>query len=405
MRDYRSDIVWCDISSIIPYINNTKKHPKEQIAKIAGSIAEFGFDQPIVIDGDRVIIKGHGRYLAAQQLKLLQIPVLVRTDLTPAQVKAARIADNRVAQSDWDEELLRLEFSDLKSLDIDLGLTGFDDVEISKFLDEPLIVEEDGEVDIDKSELLKEQYGVESGQLWQLGKHRLLVGDATNVEDVTRLLDGHIPLLMVTDPPYGVEYDADWRTHARYADGSLLSTGHDRAKGIVTNDDNADWSQAWSLFPGDIAYIWHAQTQSPVVANSLLISGFKLCNLIVWAKNALVIGRGNYHHQHEPCWYVVREGATRHWIGDRKQTTLWQIDKQNKSETGHSTQKPIECMARPIRNHDSDYVYDPFCGSGTTLIACEQLKRSCLAMEIMPNYGAMIIDRFVKQTGIEPLLL
>jgi hypothetical protein len=180
---------------------------------------------------------------------------------------------------------------------------------------------------------------------------------------------------------------------------------HKHANGIVANDDNSDWSQAWSLFSGDIAYIWHAQTQSPVVANSLLISGFKLCNLIVWAKNALVIGRGNYHHQHEPCWYVVRENATRHWIGDRKQTTLWQIDKQNKSETGHSTQKPIECMARPIRNHDSEYVYDPFCGSGTTLIACEQLKRSCLAMEIMPNYGAIIIDRFVKHTGIEPLLL
>jgi DNA modification methylase len=390
------------LDRLIDYSRNPRKND-QVIQKMVASITEFGFTIPVLAKSDGLVIDGHLRIKAARQLKINEVPVVVADHLTDAQVKAFRLLANRSANwAEWDEELLRLEFSDLKSLDIDLGLTGFDDVEISKFLDEPLVVEEDGEVDIDKSELLKEQYGVENGQLWQLGKHRLLIGDATNADDVTRLLDGRIPLLMVTDPPYGVEYDASWRKDAM-PDTNPGNTGGMHGK--VTNDDRADWSQAWSLFPGDIAYIWHAHTQSPIIANSLLISGFKLCNLIVWAKNALVIGRGNYHHQHEPCWYVVREGATRHWIGDRKQTTLWQIDKQNKSETGHSTQKPIECMARPIRNHDSDYVYDPFCGSGTTLIACEQLKRSCLAMEIMPNYGAMIIDRFVKQTGIEPLLL
>jgi DNA modification methylase len=412
MRDYRSDIVWCDISSIIPYINNTKKHPKEQIAKIAGSIAEFGFDQPIVIDGDRVIIKGHGRYLAAQQLKLSQIPVLVRTDLTPAQVKASRIADNRVAQSDWDEELLRLEFSDLKSLDIDLGLTGFDDAELSKFLDEPLIVEEDGEVDVDKSELLKEQYGVESGQLWQLGNHRLLIGDATNADDVTHLLDGRIPLLMVTDPPYGVEYDPIWRDNIN----GLFGDGRRIMRGKVENDDRANWREAWALFPGDVAYIWHSALKIPEIVDSVVKNDFNARSLIVWYKQHFTLMRSGYHWSHESLLYAVRNNKTAHWIGDRKQTTVWQIESLNAAgrkglkadqevKLGHGTQKPIECMARPIRNHDSDYVYDPFCGSGTTLIACEQLKRSCLAIEIMPNYGAMIIDRFVKQTEIEPLLL
>jgi len=207
-------------------------------------------------------------------------------------------------------------------------------------------------------------------------------------------------VLMVTDPPYGVEYDADWRARAA-ASGALKCYGKPEkfAVGKVSNDDRADWREAWALFPGDVAYVWHAGVASPVVADSLSACGFERRALIVWAKNSMVIGRGDYHHQHEPCWYCVRKGATGRRTDDRKQTTLWQIDKPQKSETGHSTQKPVECMARPIRNHDAPEVYDPFLGSGTTLIAAEQLGRRCFGLEISPAYCDVIVARWENLTG------
>jgi DNA modification methylase len=400
------------LDRLIDYSRNPRKND-QVIQKMVASITEFGFTIPVLAKSDGLVIDGHLRIKAARQLKINEVPVVVADHLTDAQVKAFRLLANRSANwAEWDEELLRLELSDLKSLDVDLGLTGFDDVEISKFLDEPLVVEEDGEVDIDKSELLKEQYGVESGQLWQLGKHRLFVGDATNVEDVTRLLDGRIPLLMVTDPPYGVEYDPTWRDNIN----GLFGDGRRIMRGKVENDDRIDWKEAWSLFSGDVAYIWHSALKIPEIVDSVVKNDFNARSLIVWYKQHFTLMRSGYHWSHESLLYAVRNNKTAHWIGDRKQTTVWQIESLNAAgrkglkadqevKLGHGTQKPIECMARPIRNHDSEYVYDPFCGSGTTLIACEQLKRSCLAMEIMPNYGAMIIDRFVKQTGIEPLLL
>jgi DNA modification methylase len=265
----------------------------------------------------------------------------------------------------------------------------------------------DAEAQIDKAEELRVKWGVETGQLWQLGDHRLLCGDSTKAEDVERCLGGVVPLLMVTDPPYGVEYDAGWRSEAMPTknDKGRWTTKDGRAKGAVLNDDRADWREAWVLFPGDVAYVWHAGNMAHIVAVSLMSADLQIRAQIIWAKNQLVIGRGDYHPQHEPCWYCVRSGKPGLRTDDRKQTTLWQIDKPKKSETGHSTQKPIECMARPIRNHNSEYVYEPFSGSGTTLIACEQLGRKCRAIEIHPPYVAVALQRWADATGKTPVLI
>jgi DNA modification methylase len=233
------------------------------------------------------------------------------------------------------------------------------------------------------------------GDIWLLGGHRIACGSCTDAHTVEAVLAGSKPHLMVTDPPYGVEYSAAWR------DDALGGKDGGRATGKVENDGQADWRDAWALFPGDVAYVWHSERFSPSVAGSLNESDFEMRNLIVWAKSQLVIGRGHYHSQHETCWYAVRKGATGHWHGDRKQTTLWSIPKPQKSETGHSTQKPIECMKRPIENNSApgDLVYEPFSGSGTTIIAAEMTGRKCMAIELNPAYVDVAIRRWQDFTG------
>ena len=239
------------------------------------------------------------------------------------------------------------------------------------------------------------------GDVWLLGNHRIMCGDSTSADDVAKLLNGVKPNLMVTDPPYGVDYDPEWRSNAKNADGSLLSTGKDRAKGKVQNDTKSDWREAWALFPGDVAYVWHGERQLVSVAEQLMDCGFNLRNLIVWGKSALVVSRGNYHSQHETCWYAVRQTGKGHWAGDRKQSTLWNIEKPKKSETGHSTQKPVDCMKRPIENNSSpgQAVYEPFSGSGTTIIAAEMTGRMAFAMEIDPAYVDVAVARWQGFTG------
>jgi DNA modification methylase len=235
--------------------------------------------------------------------------------------------------------------------------------------------------------------------------HRLLCGDSTLADDVTKLLDGKCPNLMITDPPYGVEYDANWRNEMDRANGKPYGA---RAIGKVAGDKTFRWLSAYQLFKGNIIYIWCASQRSAEVHLDIIESGFVPNYLIIWNKNCLVIGRGDYHWKHEPCWYATRKGKRHDWVGDRKQTTVWDIDKPQKSETGHSTQKPVECMARPIRNHSGD-VYDPFGGSGTTMVAAHQLGRNCAMIEIMPAYCQIILDRLkalvpeieIKKNGIE----
>jgi DNA modification methylase len=388
---------------LVPYARNAKKHPEAQVSKIAGSIKEFGFCNPVLIDKDNGIIAGHGRVLAAQKLGLAEVPCIRLGHLSDAQRRAYILADNRLAEigGGWDAEMLKLELADLGDLDVDLDSIGFgaDDLDDLELSEEPEESDVDAEPQIDRAEELRAKWGVEPGQLWELGDHRLLCGDSTKESDVDRALDGAKPLLMVTDPPYGVEYNADWRNHALRSDGTPIGG---RAIGKVKNDDRADWREAWQLFKGDVAYVWHAGLFAPVVAESLAACGFELRSQIVWAKSNFAIGRGDYHWKHEPCWYSVRKGKKGHSNGDRSQTTLWEIDKPQKSETGHSTQKPVECMARPIRNHDSEFVYEPFSGSGTTIIACEQLGRKCRAIEISPAYVAVALQRWADATGKKP---
>jgi DNA modification methylase len=214
---------------------------------------------------------------------------------------------------------------------------------------------------------------------------------------VSALLGDVKPHLMVTDPPYGVEYDANWRNKALRSDGSPIG----RAIGKVKNDDNADWTEAWALFEGDVAYVWHSPTKVNIVADSLIANDFNIRAQIIWAKNNIVIGRGDYHPKHEPCWYAVRKNKTGHYCGGRKQTTVWEIDKPLKSETGHSTQKPVECMKRPIENNSSvgQAIYEPFSGSGTTIIAGEMTGRAIYAMELNPAYVDVAVKRWQNFTG------
>jgi DNA modification methylase len=307
--------------------------------------------------------------------------------------------------AEWDEELLMAELEGLAAEGITMDDVGFD-LDALEALGASVEPEGNSEADaepqIDKAEEFRAKWGVEPGQLWELGDHRLLCGDSTKKEDVERMMGEDKPLLMVTDPPYGVEYDADWRNKATRADGTPIGAF---AVGKVENDSRADWREAWQLFNGDVAYVWHAGLFAPTVAESLAACGFELRSQIVWAKSNFAIGRGDYQWKHEPCWYSVRKGKRGHTKGDRSQTTLWEIDKPQKSETGHSTQKPVECMARPIRNHDSEFVYEPFSGSGTTIIACEQLGRKCRAIEISPGYVAVAIQRWGDATGKEPKLI
>jgi DNA modification methylase len=383
-------------ADLIPYARNTRTHSPEQVAQIAGSIREFGFTNPILIDADNGIIAGHGRVMAASKLGLAKVPCIRLEHLTDTQKRAYIIADNKLAlNAGWDEEMLALELGDLRDEDFDLSLIGFDGDELADIMAETT----EGETDPDEVPEPPVDPVTVLGDVWVMGKHRIACGDCTDQGTVDKALNGVQPHLMVTDPPYGVEYDADWRNKAMRADGSTISG---RAVGKVLNDDRADWRDAWALFPGEIAYVWHAPGENQAeVMESLKACDFQIRNHIIWAKQQLVIGRGHYHHQHEPCWYAVRKGGTGHWAGDRKQTTLWKIDKPQKSETGHSTQKPVECMKRPIENNSSpgQAVYEPFSGSGTTIIAGEMTGRCVHAIELNPAYVDVAVKRWQDFAG------
>jgi len=390
------------VSSLVPYARNSRTHSPEQVDQIAASIREWGWTTPVLIGADGGIIAGHGRVLAAKKLGIDEIPVMIADGWTDAQTRAYIIADNKLAENaGWDTALLKVEFEELQGLDFDLGLTGFS-------LDEIGVITADktaGLTDPDETPEAPAEPVTEPGDVWILGRHRIVCGDSTKAEDVEKVLANVRPHLMVTDPPYGVEYDAGWRGRAKSADGKRASPGV-HATGKVLNDDNADWREAWALFPGDVAYVWHSGLFAGVVAESLEATGFGLRSQIIWSKTKFAIGRGDYHWQHEPCWYAVKKSAKGHWAGDRKQTTLWQIPKPQKSETGHSTQKPVECMRRPIENNSSpgQAIYEPFSGSGTTIIACEEAGRSCHAVELNPAYVDVAVTRWQNFTGQTAIL-
>ena len=387
-------------SSLIPYVRNARTHSPAQVDKIAASIREFGFLNPIITDGQNGIVAGHGRVMAAQKLGLDTLPTIDAAHLTEAQRRAYVLADNRTAlDAGWDNDLLKIELQDLDAAGFDLALTGFDLGEIAALTLDPT----EGLTDPDDVPDAPAVPVTVLGDVWLLGRHRLACGSSTDAHTVDAVLAGVKPHLMVTDPPYGVEYDASWRSKAmpKKNDAGRWTEKDGRAKGVVLNDDIADWSDAWALFHGDVAYVWHGSLQTSIVLGSLEVNGFKGRSLIIWAKSHFAIGRGDYHPMHEPCWYLVRDGKKGHYCGDRKQTTLWQIPKPQKSETGHSTQKPVECMKRPIENNSSpgQAVYEPFSGSGTTIIAGEMTGRCVYAIELNPAYVDMAVTRWQNFTG------
>ena len=384
------------VARLIPSARNVRTHSDAQIAEIAGSIQAFGFSNPILVGGEGDIIAGHGRLAAARQLGLSEVPVVVLSGLTYLQRRQLMLADNRIAlNAGWDLEMLHLELTDLSVLGADLEVLGFTAEELAKALNPGGAAGLTGEDDVPE---LPEQAVTTVGDIWLAGSHRIACGDATDAAAVAALLGGLAPELMVTDPPYGVDYDPAWRHR--------LGVNHSARRGKVRNDDKADWGAAWALFPGNIAYVWHGALHATTVADSLADNGFAVRAQIIWAKERLVLGRDDYHWQHEPCWYAVRSKGN--WTGDRKQTTLWTIASGGQdSETSHSTQKPVECMRRPMQNNSNpgQAVYDPFLGSGTTLIAAETTGRVCLGMELEPRYVDVAVRRWQAFTGLDACLL
>ena len=368
------------------------------------SLREYGAGRAVLIDRHGRIIAGNK---TVEQAKRLNLPLrVVKTDgshviavqrddldlATDPRARALAIADNRVGELDleWDVEMLKQLHAD------GLDLSAFwSDAEFAElFAAAPTgLTDENAVVEPGPTEIVR-------GELFQLGRHRLLCGDATSAGDVTRLLDGAKPLLMVTDPPYGVSYDPAWRHRVNPQQRTAI--------GRVMNDDRAEWTPAWHLFPGAIAYVWHAALKAPTVAADLETAGFTIRSQIIWQKQHFALSRGDYHWAHEPAWYAVRGKG--HWRGDRRQSTLWEVPNLNpmggsraadNTVTGHGTQKPVRLFEIPITNHTviGEALYDPFCGSGTAIIAAEKLDRACVAMELDPKYVQVIVTRWEAFTG------
>jgi DNA modification methylase len=377
------------IASLVPYARNARTHSEAQVAQLAASVREWGWTIPILVDEAGGIIAGHGRVLAGRMLGLEDVPVMIAKGWSEAKRRAYVIADNKLAlNAGWDAEMLAFEVSDLAAVAFDMTLVGFSVEELAELASD----ETAGLTDPDDAPDLPAMPVSLLGDVWRLGPHRLVCGDCTASATVAKALGGVIPHLMVTDPPYGVAYDPAWRNRA--------GLGSTKRTGKVDNDHRADWREAWALFPGAVAYIWHGALHAAEVAASLEACDFKIRAQIIWAKNRLVLGRGDYHWQHEPCWYAVKGNGR--WGGDRKQTTLWQVPTRGQDiETTHGTQKPVAGMRRPMENNSraGDAVYEPFSGSGTTIIAGEITGQRVCAIEISPAYIDVAVRRWEAFSG------
>jgi len=398
IRDRIRELRRVPASELRPNPKNWRTHPEAQANALRGLLSEIGIADAVLArempDGSLMLVDGH---LRAETLGDETVPVLV-LDVDEAE------ADKVLATLD---PLAAMAEADAAKLDAILREVDTGSPDVQQLLAD--LADEAGLYQDDAKEIVEDEIPeppadpiTKPGDLWLLGDHRLLCGDSTNAQDVERLMAGAKAGMMITDPPYGVEYDPSWRVEIT-EDAGWSSDGY--SLGTVKNDDRSDWLPAWQLFAGDVAYVWHASLMIPLVWKSLSDSGLEPRSLIVWAKQLPGFSRGHYHWQHEPCVYMVRKGCTASWCGDRKQTTVWQIQnhagyaKKDDGKTTHSTQKPVECMARPMRNHDHQIVYDPFLGSGTTLIAAEQLGRKCYGMEISPAYCDVIVKRWETLTG------
>ena len=377
---------------LIPYVNNARTHSAEQVNKLRASLREFGFVNPVIVDRDLNVIAGHGRILAAKEEKIPEVPCVYVDYLTEAQKKAYILADNRMAMdAGWDEELLRVEIEALQAEAFDVSLTGFDEKEITDlFKDTDGTGAEDD--DFDLSEALEKAAFVERGDVWTVGRHRLMCGDATVEEDVLKLMDGKKANLILTDPPYGVSFHS--------ADG--LSIQNDSIKGeefyqfLLASFQN----MVSVLEPGGAAYVFHADTEGLNFRRAFVDAGLHLAGCCIWVKNSLVLGRSDYQWQHEPVLYGFLKNGKHSWYSDRKQTTIWNFDKPKRNKN-HPTSKPLDLLAYPIGNSTqaNAIVLDTFGGSGSTLMACEQTNRICCTMELDEKYASVILRRYVEDGG------
>lgn len=382
------------------YEKNARVHSDDQIAQIAASIREFGFVNPVLVDGDGVLVAGHGRLAAAKSIGITKVPVIRLDHLTEDQSKALRIADNRLPISaTWNEELLRIELNELSLAGFDMPLLGFDAPELVDFMTAPL---PDG-ADPEATPEPPKNPVSRRGDLWLLGKHRLLCGDSTRAEDVARVLSEEKPHLMVTDPPYGVRLDPSWRDRAGANTLAKSGNGSEHYMRAGKDDTEARWDDVWKLAPVDVFYVWCAGSRLVDVHDALSDMGFDVRQILIWNKMVLTLTRTNYWWTHEHCLYGVRNGATAHWIGKNGQGTVWDIpspkhimSRSTEKNEPHPAQKPLECMRRPIENNSKsgDSVYEPFSGSGTTIIAAEMMKRRCFALEIAPEYIDVAVQRW-----------
>src|SRR5580693_2475421 len=397
------------IDRLVPYVRNPRKNDAA-IDRMAASIQEFGFKIPVLARTSGEVVDGHLRLKAARKLGMTEIPVILCDEWSEAQVKAFRLMVNRsVGWAEWDEELLGLELSELKDLDFDLNLTGFDSREIDEYLADP-----EHDEDADAVPPVLDDPASSLGDLWLCGKHRVLCGDATAPDAVGRLCGTAAPSVMITDPPYGIELDSEWRDRAGLngygpAESSYMkrrTEGHTNT--TISSDTRADWSEAFALVPSlQVAYVWHASKFTREVLDGLLRIGFLHHQQIIWNKGRTVLTRTHYWFQHEPCWYVRKKNAP--WLGKAgENSTIWDspspkfiMGGSDEDKFDHPTQKPVDLMRRPILNHTKrgELVYEPFLGSGTTLAAAELTERVCCGIELDPKYVDVIVQRWQSLAG------
>jgi len=388
------------LERLIPYANNARTHSDEQVAQIAASIAEFGFVNPILVGEDGVMIAGHGRVLAARKLGMTEVPVIVLGHLSETQRRALIIADNRIAeQAGWDEELLRLELEALREEDFDLDITGFDFDEIDRLLQGTETAA--GNIDDDEVPEAPEETVSKTGDLWLLGSHRLLCGDATVLADVERVLDGGLADLCFTDPPYNVDYGNSAKDKMRGKDRRIMNDNlgegfyrflYDACVNILTVTKGG-------------AYICMSSSELHTLQKAFTEAGGHWSTFVIWAKNTFTLGRADYQRQYEPILYGWKEGTDHFWCGARDQGDVWFVDKPRKNDL-HPTMKPVALVERAVRNSSKsrDTVLDPFGGSGTTLIACEKTGRSARLVELDPRYVDVIIRRWQEFSGLAATL-
>jgi DNA modification methylase len=398
--------IW-PIDKFVLYVRNPRKNDAV-VDRMCASIREFGFKVPCLARSDGEVVDGHLRIKAAHKLGLTELPVILCDEWTPAQVKAFRLMVNRsVAWAEWDDELLKQELEDLQTLNMDLALTGFDSREIEDLLLTNIQVE-------DAVPPLPDHPVSRAGDLWLCGSHRVLCGDATDPEMVARLLGKRAPFLMVTDPPYGIELDSEWRDKAGLNKHGGSQRGYVKKRTVghkvtsISGDTRADWSDAFALVPSlEVGYVWHASKSTREVLDGLLRIGFLHHQQIIWDKGRAVLTRTHYWFQHEPCWYVRKINAP--WYGKPgENSTMWSSPSPKFIMGGsddeifdHPTQKPVELMRRPILNHTKtgELVYEPFLGSGTTLAAAEMTGRVCCGLELDPKYVDVVVERWQALSG------